>query len=404
MAAIGGLHLGAMPDDVGQVFPTVIACKLRQHVETSIKGTFEDGWEVEALASSEYICARHLREMGADEAHKLGIAALNKALDLRSVQSNQHLALATPGDDFITLYKSSARQILLFATTTTRNISVLSATTIMRTDGTIERPESQRGPVWNRAFRYYRLSQLAADPYDAYRNLYLAFETLMEQLFPRFQNEREGKWVRRCFTNLHQQHDLKAFAPAGHKAPSEFLFGTLYESIRCNLFHSSSAKTILPYYETDSSKLLSAYQILLSIWRTVSANHLRTSVNGDVITYRGFATMMAALYQGSLAFKVTADDSRPTVQDTTISPRGELEYALEEVRYRGEAEPGVVRINVTDRHPRRIPKFHRYGLFVNDTPIAIGLLEGLDLAGVDEFNVRYSDRLVQGNQPRVRFG
>lgn len=404
MAAIGYLHLGATPDDDGRLFPSAVACKLRQPIETSIKGALEDGWKVEALANGQYICARHLREMGADEAHELGIAALNRMLDLRSVQSNQHLALATPGDDFITLYKSSSRQALLFATTTERNMSVSSGTTIMRADGTIERPESQPGPVWNRAFRYYRLSQIAADPYDAYRNLYLAFETLMEQLFPRSQNEREGIWVRRCFTTLHQQHDLKAFAPAGHKVPSEYLFGTLYESIRCNLFHSSSAKAILPYYETDSSKLLSAYQTLLNIWRTVSANHLRTNVNGSVITYQGFASMMAVLYQGSLAFKVTADDSRPTVQDTAISPRGELDYALEEISYKGEAEPGVVRINATDRHPQRIPKFNRYGLFVNDTPIAIGLLEGLDLAGVDEFNVRYSDRLIQGNQPRVRFG
>lgn len=404
MAAIGCLHLGGTPDDDGQLFPTAVACKLRQPIETPMKWAFEDGWEVESLTNGQYICARHLREMGADEAHELGVAALNKALDLSSVQANQHSALATPGDDFITLYKNSTRQSLLLATTTERNMSVSCKTTITRADGTIERPATPPGPVWNRAFRYYRLSQLAADPYDAYRNLYLAFETLMEQLFPRIQNEREGAWVRRCFATLHRQHGLEAFVPVGHRAPSEYLFGTLYESIRCNLFHSSSAKTILPYYETDSSKLLSAYQTLLNVWRTVSARHLRTNMCGSVITYQGFAGMMALAYQGSLAFKVTADDSSPTVQDTTTSPRGELEYALEEVSYAGEAEPGIVRINATDRHPQRIPKFFRYGLFANDTLIAIGMLEGLDLAGVDEFNVRYSDRLVQGNQPRVRFG
>lgn len=342
--------------------------------------------------------------MSAEKAHKLGVAALSKALDLSSVQSNQHSALATPGDDFITLYKSSTRQALLLATTTERNMSASFDMTITRSDGTVERPAPPRDPAWNRAFRYYRLSQIAADPYDAYRNLYLAFETLMEQLFPRTHGEREGAWVRRCFTTLHQQHGLEAFAPAGHKAPSEYLFGTLYESIRCNLFHSSSAKTILPYYETDSSRLLSAYQTLLNVWRTVSANHLGTNIQGCVITYQGFAGMMAASYQGSLAFKVTADDSKLTSQDTTASPRGEPEYALEEVSYAGEAEPGIVRINATDRHPQRIPKFFRFGLFANDTLISIGMLEGLDLAGVEEFYVRYSDRLIQGNQPRVRFG
>lgn len=404
MAAIGNLHLGATPDTNGHLYPTAVACKLRLPIEAPMKGALEDGWQFESLANGRYICARHLREMGADEAHELGVAALSKALDLSSVQYNQHSALATPGDDFIALYKSSTKQALLLATTTERNMSTSFEMTITRADGTIERPAPPPDPVWNRAFRYYRLSQIAADPYDAYRNLYLAFETLMEQLFPRTQDEREGAWIRRCFTTLHQQSGLQAFAPAGHKAPSEYLYGTLYESIRCNLFHSSSAKTILPYYETESSKLLSAYQTLLNVWRTVSAKHLGTNMHGCVITFQGFAGIMASSYQGSLAFKVTVDDSMPTVQDTSASPRGAPEYALEEVSYTGEVEPGIIRINATDSHPQRIPKFFRFGLFANDTLITIGMLEGLDLAGVDEFNVRYSDRLVQGNQPRVRFG
>lgn len=63
MAAIGSLHLGATADANGQLFPTAVACKLRLPIETPMKGTLEDGWQVESLANGRYICARHLCEM-----------------------------------------------------------------------------------------------------------------------------------------------------------------------------------------------------------------------------------------------------------------------------------------------------------------------------------------------------
>ncbi len=35
---------------------------------------------------------------------------------------------------------------------------------------------------WNTAFRYYRMSRLSKDRYEAYRNLYLSFENILSTI------------------------------------------------------------------------------------------------------------------------------------------------------------------------------------------------------------------------------
>src|SRR5699024_1328430 len=118
-------------------------------------------------------------------------------------------------------------------------------------DGNIKLQPVSPLPKWHRSLRYYRLSQTATDTYEAYRNLYLGFEALSEECFPRETDEREGDWMRRCFEQFHRKYNLARFAPEGHAHPNEYLFGVLYKFTRCNLFHSRTATAILPFYEVD---------------------------------------------------------------------------------------------------------------------------------------------------------
>lgn len=213
MASLGQLHLGGSEDESGIRHPTAIACALITPFKEDVHWADLNGdWLVMAKKGLGYISARSRRPMLLGEAKRNGIAALTQALDLFSVQWNRTSNLSKAGDNFFALYRHEDKQVLSFTATFDLPISMSCSVEIRDKDGNVKPDPQPPSPSWHRSFRYYRLSQLAADVYEAYRNLYLSFEALMEALYPRQQNEREGAWIRRCFQQLHCRFGLSTFA------------------------------------------------------------------------------------------------------------------------------------------------------------------------------------------------
>ncbi|MBO9328364.1 hypothetical protein GHR37_04415 [Achromobacter xylosoxidans] len=406
MASIGKLHIGATADEHGLAHPSAIVCPLLAPFKQDVAWQNVNGdWFVTAKAGLSYICARSPSLLSLDVIKREGMVALTQALDLFSVQMNQTSNLSKPGDTFFALYRQNDRQALLFNATFDMSVSMDVSVRISDKDGS-ERPEPERPrPIWNRAFRYYRLSQLAADVYEAYRNLYLAFEALVAAHTPRGNNEREGAWIRRCFQEIHARHDLKDLAPEGHRHPNEYLFGILYESTRCNLFHAQKVGSILPYYEVAAPKIHEAYRLLLSLWRRVADATLQTSSGGGVVTYAGYRLWMdRVLGEKPLAIGVSDDVSPVQGTDTQVGgPEFQL-ATLQSCQYQGEASPGIVRVEASESQPKTLPRIYRLGLLVDGTlHMVSGIREGLSLTGIDSFHVVFDQRLIQGNQPKALF-
>jgi hypothetical protein len=406
MASIGELHIGATADEHGIAHPSAIVCPLLAPFKQDVvwQNVNED-WLVTAKAELPYLCARSPRELPFDVVKQEGMVALTQALDLFSVQMNQTSNLSKPGDTFFTLYRETMRQALRLHATFDMAISMHVAITVRDKDGN-ERPEPERPLLrWNRAFRYYRLSQLAADVYEAYRNLYLAFEALVAAHYPRGKNERESAWVRRCFQEIHAQLNLKDLAPDGHRYPNEYLFGVLYENTRCNLFHAQKVGSILPYYEVAAPKIHEAYQLLLNLWHRIAGALLQVSAGGGVVTYNGYRAWMDGVFNGKPLAVAVSDDATPIQgSDTHVGGPGFQVAELQTCRYQGEAAPGVVRIEAHESRPQALPRICRLGLQMENSLYLIsGIDEGLVLAGIDDFHVVLDQRLVQGSQPKARF-
>src|SRR5664279_4158410 len=69
-------------------------------------------------------------------------------------------------------------------------------------------PPPPRSTFWHESFRYYRLSQTTDDLFDAYRNVYLALESVLSTISPQKVNaatgriaEQEGQWFERALTD-----------------------------------------------------------------------------------------------------------------------------------------------------------------------------------------------------------
>src|SRR5690606_38478118 len=85
---------------------------------------------------------------------------------------------------------------------------------------------------WSKPLRYYRLAQLATDLYEAYRNMFLGFESLLHILCPR-QQESERQWLRRALYAAGELIDLRKFCPEGTTDPAAYLYETQYVNVRC---------------------------------------------------------------------------------------------------------------------------------------------------------------------------
>ena len=88
--------------------------------------------------------------------------------------------------------------------------------------------------------RYLRMSETTDDLFDAFRNVYLALESLLNRLQPRTPGEREGTWLRRALTWVHTTADLGSYLPGPAGKPVQAIYDELWTEIRNSVFHAKS--------------------------------------------------------------------------------------------------------------------------------------------------------------------
>ncbi len=156
--------------------------------------------------------------------------------------------------------------------------------TVLRTTGDLHAtfggmgggpPQPPPAP-WHPSMRYFRLSQTASDLFDAFRNLYLAIESLLSTVEPMRMkangkaDEGEGQWVERALHSAEQRmlaHN-SAFVlgryldsptdSTGEVAVAE-VKADLYVAARTKVFHAKSGRLVaLPQHDPDRAVIAGA--------------------------------------------------------------------------------------------------------------------------------------------------
>lgn len=118
------------------------------------------------------------------------------------------------------------------------------------------------------AFRYYRLAQVTEDLYDAYRNMYLAFEALLSFEYPKERREREVAWLRRGLFGIQATVHLHALVSCSTGSDVvEAALATIYNDARLPLFHAKEGEKFFPpQHSADDRKVISsALQMLTEL-------------------------------------------------------------------------------------------------------------------------------------------
>ena len=408
MVQIGEIYIGGkeMHPRTGNIYNSGVAFSLSKKSPVNGIYEFESGkWEVEIQKNNQNIVARCRDILPEDQILRTGFDFCQKYLDLLSVAQKITLGIDNPGQEYILVFNHDDRMIGRIVTNGDLGISVESTVTVTDKDGNVVEQPPVPQPDWNPAFRYYRISQSGSDLYDAYRNLYLAFESLMQDITPINPGERETDWLLRALNNIGQKIPLQALVPDG-KDPIPYIAGVYYEHFRCKTFHAKNRNYILPHEWADAEKLSEAYEGLLRIWREAAVAFVNVPGGGSVVTFQGFMFLMDNVANQGIRMQITDDPSPENIADTQISPLGHSVYSTTENSYVRDYRPGIVLFKGEFECPDDIKfgSIHRIGLKSGETLHSVAFYEdGIKPLGIDKLESHETFRLVNKSSPKIIF-
>lgn len=263
-------------------------------------------------------------------------------------------------------------------------------------------------PTWNESFRYYRLSQCSNDLFEAYRNLFLSFESLLNTICNKKNSEGEGAWLKRALTAINLRVPLISVTPNGTEEPISYIIHSQYKKVRCKLQHAKFPDAKLPHAHPSLQDVRQAYGELAIIWRRVASAYFNIHIGGGVVTYIGFEKMMASFFTHAPEVYLASDEMMPTESETLTSPSNNLYYKMQSSEYMGEINPGLVRIYSSEiiigKEMPRIDKIHRIDTLIQTTAFGTSYIEpGITLSGIDKVEYINDIRLINSSQPKTEF-
>ena len=272
-------------------------------------------------------------------------------------------------------------------------------------DGNIIPEPSESQQEWRLAFRYYRLSQLSSDIYEAYRNLFLAFEYTLNQICPKNSSENETKWFKRALNFVNDRVNISTLVPDETNDPVAFIVGKQYEYIRCSLFHSKS-KIIVPHGKRDPTEITEEYERLLQLWKEIIKEHFGINNHGSIITYAGQKTILNGLFCKGFDIQYTDDSTPVNPCDRFVSPANHAVYSFSELNYDNTSRQDQVTLNgkILTEDLDNFKAIYRIAIKIKNELLSIDYIkDGLSTDGIDVFETYQSFRIVNKNLPKTDF-
>jgi hypothetical protein len=198
-----------------------------------------------------------------DEGHRLA----QQGLDLLSVLGRCDAVIQDAESEHFIWWSEPDGIVLRQVSTTVLRFGVGPITAVVHDkDGNVV-PQVPTQPRHHIGFRYYRLAQTTDDLYDAYRNMYLAFEVLLSTQFPVRKGEREIAWLRRALAGTQPTVRFDDLVPAHGPDTVNTVLKAVYHDARLPLFHAKEGRDFFPPQDspTERSVVAKALQILTHI-------------------------------------------------------------------------------------------------------------------------------------------
>jgi hypothetical protein len=246
-------------------------------------------------------------------------------------------------------------------------------------------------PTWHEAFRYFRYSQLRDDLYAAYREAFLAVESLLSSYSPKSKGESETKWHLRTNRLLEANGlDFSQINGTTSTDPVAEFVSVQFNAHRCSHFHAKvGSDHFLPGVLSDRHLVTDSLEKLGRYITEASRIICGTQTLVGSLTFGGMKMSLES-FTNDLILAVSPDSQPVLAEDTQISPNGFPVTKLQTI-YEGIIdglgyEFGFLgKIDVKELESPFIAKIVS---FVPKALLYGGNIPILDLSGADKFEFR----------------
>jgi hypothetical protein len=221
---VSGIVIGSAPMGAGFTLGGI--------ARTDAQVALTAGWTAEVLAGTQTIVARGPQASGYETARDASLNAAQEALDVFCIRGTLSLTIVRVEATHFAWWTDSAETIMRIVGAADHNVSLTATLSVVDAHGN-PNPVPPLPVVWHPSFRYFRVSQTSTDLFDAYRNLYLALESILTTVVPPIgRPESESKWLRRALRQIDATLPLARYAPPGSIDPPEDIYQDVYAQTR----------------------------------------------------------------------------------------------------------------------------------------------------------------------------
>ncbi|WP_411728288.1 hypothetical protein [Methyloglobulus sp.] len=405
MAKIGNIKLIDKPEklDSGAAF------LLRMPSPISSTVPLDENSFVEVEKGNHYVVVRTIGLNEYKQAFRYGLELAQKGLDILSIIGKADLSTRDVIDENLVWWSSGDEVNLRITDTSSISFSI-------EKKGALLGDVIASYPVYSTAYRYFRLSQITDDLFDAYRNMYLAFEFLASESVPRkktptksgkIQWESESLWLKRYLSSINQEILTSTFY--GILDYKQAFIDQIYKTARCSLFHAKDGESFFsPHGDiVDRKTVADAMDKLTRIFLLLSKEK-----NPSI---RGLGASMSTGSQKSMFISSYVNDSFFILSDDD-SPFDQHEEGFDHPRYKNVIKSGTVTENPSITHEfsliGKIKNIKTGGLtkircveLANEkTSLCTGILEvPLFIDGFDFIEIQLNQKMISAKSAKQKF-
>ncbi len=295
-------------------------------------------WCISVRKGSDSLVVRGGRSRSCAAAWENAMDAAHRGLDLLSLTGVVNLAMRNPEEDCAVWWLDGSDLIMRLFAVETSGFEMSGKLQVRDASGRLVR-QPKRRPIWHESYRFFRLAQVTDDVLDAYRNLYLALECLLDDRCPHKRREPENAWLRRALEPIHQARSLARFAPAGAHDPLAAIVRDLYTATRTNVFHAKSSRPhVLPGDRAAIRRVRQRIEPLAGLYLAVVEQELGMRRAASGITLHAFTEMVSSGLWDTMTLMVSDDRSPFDPADEDFNPAGGAVVQLTTVRAPGYDE------------------------------------------------------------------
>ncbi|MFJ2232523.1 hypothetical protein [Streptomyces sp. NPDC087859] len=267
----------------------------------------------------------------------------NQGLDIFALKGRTPLALEDVERAHAVWWIAGQEVVIRFWCSATITAAIRATAEVRGPDGRLRPPDAEKTPHWQESMRYYRMSELTDDLFDAFRNIYLALESLLSWRQPKLlksngKPERDEDWFKRALAAEGRSVDLRSFSVPSSGNAVHDIYDELHNQIRNRIFHAkdglSSAKAkgtqpMLPQRIAERAQVARAKERYGRLYLALAEKIFSAQfpVGGSGLTKEAARRILGVLTRGwNIAF--TGDPTPADASDSELSPNGEAFMTL----------------------------------------------------------------------------